>query len=238
MGRKRRRDYFTKDTELAIIEYNETDDPELKAKIFKERIYFSFYKLTENVFNNYRERFPYIEIDHIDELIQEVISLLLEEKIAGFDPDLGFKAFSYFQTIIKRYLIGKNDKEYKIKKKLDYYDENDEYYTESYSIDPHEIKNPNAITLSEFVDIYIEEVYENLEELFPRKSDLKIADAILQLFERRKELDMFKKKALYIYIREMTGVDTIHLTRVIRVLKQLFYSKYNKLLENDMIALN
>ena len=45
MPRKRtKRQYFTEDTELAIIEYLASDDQNLRNKIYNDRIHHSFYK--------------------------------------------------------------------------------------------------------------------------------------------------------------------------------------------------
>ena len=73
------------------------------------------------------------------------------------------------------------------------------------------------------------EIYDN-----SRKKDKQIADAILTVFSTRRDLEIFKKKALYIYIREMTDCKTPHLTRVIKTLKDRFYELYE---ERDGIGL-
>ena len=67
---------------------------------------------------------------------------------------------------------------------------------------------------------------ENIEELFPKEQDQKVADAILTLFKTRHDLEIFRKKALYIYIREMTECETPTLTKVISKLKENFYKTY------------
>ena len=69
-------------------------------------------------------------------------------------------------------------------------------------------------------------MYLVLEELFPKESERRIADAILTIFRTRQDLDIFKKKALYIYIREMTDCETPHLTKVVNKLKEEFYISY------------
>ena len=79
---------------------------------------------------------------------------------------------------------------------------------------------------------------EKLDELFPKESDKQVADAVLTLFKKRYDLEIFKKKALYIYIREMTGTETPYLTKVINVLKDEFYELYNDLYEKGFIDLN
>ena len=80
-------------------------------------------------------------------------------------------------------------------------------------------------------------MYDKLDDLFPKESDKQIADAVLTLFRKRYDLDIFKKKALYIYIREMTGTETPYLTKVINVLKEEFYIIYNDLYEKGFIDL-
>ena len=69
-------------------------------------------------------------------------------------------------------------------------------------------------------------MYEDLDNLFIKNSDKQIADAVLTIFKTRNDIDIFKKKALYIYIREMTDCETPHLTKVISTLKVLFYDKF------------
>ena len=80
-------------------------------------------------------------------------------------------------------------------------------------------------------------MYKKLDELFQKEADIQIADAVLTLFEKRYDLEIFKKKALYIYIREMTGTETPYLTKVINILKEEFYDLYNDYYEKGLIDL-
>ena len=75
-------------------------------------------------------------------------------------------------------------------------------------------------------------------EFFTKDSDIKIADAVLTVFKTRNDLDIFKKKALYIYIREMTDCETPQLTRVITVLKEDFRENYQKLYDQGLLSKN
>jgi len=72
--------------------------------------------------------------------------------------------------------------------------------------------------------------------MFIKQSEKEIADAVLTLFKTRHDLEIFKKKALYIYIREMTDCETPSLTKVISVLKEDFKSKYMVLHEQGLIT--
>jgi hypothetical protein len=76
--------------------------------------------------------------------------------------------------------------------------------------------------------MWIDDVYLKLDEMFTKISDKQIADAVLTIFRTRHDIDIFKKKALYIYIREMTDCETPALTRCINVLKEDFKERYQK----------
>jgi hypothetical protein len=102
--------YFTQDTEDAIILYNNTFDSSIKSRIYSDRIHYAFFKLTENIIHTFK--FYYTEVDNIEDLQHEIITFLLT-KIHLFDPSKGAKAYSYFGTIVKRYLIINNTKNYK-----------------------------------------------------------------------------------------------------------------------------
>ena len=86
------------------------------------------------------------------------------------------------------------------------------------------------------MDKWITETYETLEDIFKKESELHIADAVLTIFRTRNDLEIFKKKALYIYIREITDCDTPSLTRVITKLKLDFQEKYQKLYDEGLIS--
>ena len=72
----------------------------------------------------------------------------------------------------------------------------------------------------------------NLKTLFPKDGDAKIADAILELFRKREVLDIFNKKALYIYIREIIDVKTPKITKIANRLGDIFKEHYLFYIEN------
>ena len=230
MPRKRSKaNYFTAETEDYINKYNESTDIKYRQKVFTEHIYFPFYKLAENIIHTFK--FYYTDVDKIEDLKHEIVSMLFEEKIMKFDKNNGAKAYSYFGTIVKRWLINYNNKNYKKLKKIGSFTEMED---DSYK-DPSKFDNERTITLGQFLDLYVNEMYDRLESIFTKESEMKIADAILTIFSKRKDLDIFKKKALYIYIREMTDCETPHLTKVVNKLKEEFYDLYDKYIEVGLI---
>ena len=223
MARKKSKaNYFTTETEEYIVKYNTSVDKDYRNKIFTEHIYLPFYKLSENIIHTFK--FYYTDVDKIEDLKHELVSVLLEEKIMKFDPTNGAKAYSYFGTIVKRWLINYNNKNYKKLKKIGNFQDIEESYEDNLNMDV-----PSSKTLSKFLDEWVDSMYEQLDELFIKHEDKKIADAVLTIFKKRHDLEIFKKKALYIYIREMTDCDTPKLTKVVTVLKEDFKKKYQKL---------
>jgi len=217
--------YFTQDAEDAIVLYNNTADFEVKSRIYQDRIHYAFFKLTENIIHTFK--FYYTEVDNIEDLQHEVITFLLS-KIHLFNPAKGAKAFSYFGTIAKRYLILSNQKNYKKRIDtigLDAIEEDEEH---SYSIDD----SSHDERLSMFIDIYTEHVTKHIYTLFPKEYDARIADAILELFRKRENLDIFNKKALYIYIREIIDVKTPKITKIANQLYDIFKENYVFYLEH------
>lgn len=217
--RSTKNDYFTQETQDYIVKYNNSEDPKERNEIFRDHIYYAFYKLAEN--RIHAGKYYYTDVDDLEDLKHRIIAVLVEEKIHKYDPSLGFKAFSYFDIIVKRWLISYNDTNYKRLKRVGSFDEMEETYEGTL-----DIESPYGITLKQFVDIWVEEVYLNIEEMFPKTQDRDIADAILMLFKTRYDIDIFKKKALYLYIRDITDCETPSLTKVVKLLKDHFYNLY------------
>ena len=218
--KKTKNQYFTQETEDAIVRYNSSSDPEERSEIYRKGIHYGFFKLTENIIHTFK--FYYTEVDNIEHLQHEVITFLLS-KIHLFDPTRGAKAFSYFGTIAKRYLIIQNTKNYK--KRIDKAPVDELYHNLNYSYDldydPMEKDNDSL-----FMDEYIKYCNTILTDLFPKHKDAQIADAILSIFASRENLDIFNKKALYIYIREMVEAKTPQITKVAIKLGEIYKENY------------
>lgn len=233
MGRKRSenssRNYFTKETEDYIIQYNSESDPEKKSKIFREHLYYPFYKLAENIINTFK--FYHTDTETIEDLKLDVISMVFQDKIGRFDPSRGAKAFSYFGTVIKRWLIAYNKANYKkLKKKVSI----DCCENHIYRCQDQEFGS--TMTVSSFFDYWVNHTYERIDELFPNEEDKAIADAILTVFRTRSDLQIFRKKALYLYVREITGCDTPYLTKVLNQLKDNYYRLFQEFRDRDLIS--
>jgi hypothetical protein len=210
--------YFTKITDLAITAYNGIEDDRVKReKIYRRFIYPAFMKLAENLINKVKP--TYIDSSFVD--LQTDLVTYLTERLNKFKPDSG-KAYSYYTRTSFNYLIAENQKAYaKLKAdtmELDI-DEQRNIITEIHNDEMRE-------TLKYFMDAYIEYCYDNLNYIFSNGTDIHVADSILHIFETRENIEDFNKKALYIFIRERTGLETNNITRVIKTLKQIYTDKF------------
>jgi len=234
--RKRRpksKNYFTKDTENAIVRYNNEPDSEIRSKIYRDEIHYAFFKLTENIIHTFK--FYYTEVDQIEHLQHEVITFLLS-KIHLFNPENGAKAYSYFGTITKNWLIVYNTKNYN--KRVQTAPVDELYKDDNYSYNIGEEKEKDR--LSNFIDSYIKYVEDRFDIFFPKGNDAQVADAILELFRKRENIEIFNKKALYIYIREIMAthgleVKTPKITKIANRLYDLFKENYIFYLETGYI---
>lgn len=216
--------YFTEDTQKAILEYRLETDMAKRNKIFNDKIYYAFYKLAENIIHTFK--FYYTEVDDIDQLKHEVITFLLE-KLHLYDDNKG-KAYSYFGTIAKRYLIVYNNNNYKKLKGKAAVEEVDEDKTITNNLI---LNQEDGLEKGSFIGLYINYIDQNLLDIFPKEQEAKVGDAILELFKRRENIDIFNKKMLFIYIKEITDAPTPTITKVIKVLKVIYKERLNKYLE-------
>jgi hypothetical protein len=287
------KNYFTQETEDAIVAYNLSENFDEKSRIYDNKIHYAFFKLTQNIIHTFK--FYYTEVENIEDLQHEVIIFLLskihlfhhsrsiqdrlnkiivkefkeeytlnfidytndsptvtQSQIDQFISTLNVsekcmdklkkltppKAYSYFGTITKRWLILHNDNNYKKRVKSVPVSTIEEDNGHSYVIEENnspsdKLSHNDKISL--FTDLYIEHCTNNIYTLFPKEIDAKIADAILELFRKRDNLEIFNKKALYIYVREMIDAKTPKITKIADRLYAIFKNSYIFYLENGYI---
>ena len=212
--KKKSKVYFGKDVQDAIIRYNLSDDFEIKNKIYELEIHKAFDKLSENIINTFK--FMYFDVPFKD-VKAEVVAFMVMN-MHKYDHTKGSKAFSYFSVVAKNYLILHNNNNYK---KLKTHDDLDSANVKESLY--HKSDNGHMEDLIKEVIRYFE---HNIHSLFKKRKDIEIAFAIIELLNKRDDIENFNKKSLYILIREMADVDTTHITKVMNV----FRTHYKKIL--------
>jgi hypothetical protein len=219
MARKRsgNKFYFTEETEQAIIEFNTCNDDIRRIRVYNEHIRLAFEKLVESIYHTFK--FYYIDMP-VEDIKNEAIALL-NEKIHRFTKSHG-KAYSYFTRITINHFIAKNKDAYA---KLKQY-EQPEAIDENRSVISEVMYSDYQESLKDFTDQFVQYYDSNLNKIFSNKKDIVVADSVIELFRIRENIEIFNKKALYILIRERTGLETQNITKVINVIKKDFLSKF------------
>lgn len=203
--------YFTQDTEDSVELYNKTECQQERERIFETKIKYPFEKLVENIFNTFK--FSYFETGPLD-VQKETVSHLVAN-MHKYEKAKG-RAFAYFSIVAKHYLIFLNNSNYKrFNQSVEIGEEREDHSVQLQSED----KYYQQAEISEFMKLMIDYWETNVGKIFSKQRDLNIANAVIELFRNSDRIDAFNKKALYLYIREISNCKTQQITKVINKMK-------------------
>lgn len=219
--------YFTADTQAAIVEWQDSSDGNIKQKLYRARILPAFDKLVENLI--FIHNFMSLH-DSYEDLKSDCVTFLYEQ-LPKFDQTKGTKAFSYYNIIAKHYLIIKTKQRLtKIRRNV--------------SLDDHDaLGDAERQTLEEFCTVpspdeqmivlenkaAINNLLEEIRTRFGGDLEVKVIDCIQFIFNNAQQLPFLNKRAVFLYIREMTGATPKQLTTVMSNIKK----EYRKLRGTD-----
>lgn len=198
--RAKGRMYFTKVHEEAIVAFAKSSDLEEREKLYRELIGPAFNEMVEKIVFTYK----FNNLPNIDVLKQEC-KVDLTTILGKFDPDKGSKAFSYFSVITKNWFIHKTKKTAKQKEREVYYEDivkEDDFVTLSEENPYHEDREYREFWIS-----FMSEM-DKWNSVALKENEKKVLQAIKILFENVEDIPIFNKKAVYLYLREITGLNT------------------------------
>ncbi len=216
--------YFDKFTEEAIIEFQKETDVEKRKKIFVDRIAPAFRKLIENIIHVYK----FLNLGNIEERKNDCLSFLFEN-ISKWDKDKGSLAFSYFNVITKNWFV-QRVKGVKKKNKTDVHFDRDLLYSleknsEEVQVPPHE----ELLLSLEYMGLLKNEITSWRKKLYKKQEKL-VLEAVIHLLENPDRISIYNKKAVYLYIREITGLNTKQIVTNLSKLRKrydLFKKRYD-----------
>jgi hypothetical protein len=159
----------------------------------------------------------------------------LMTKIDKFKPAKEKKAYSYFGTICKNYLMGQIIKDQKdINRKISYEDissnlENNSDF--SYSIDK-EVFDTEILIKNFLVEIDVFLKQENLSE-----NEIKLGQALYDLFENYDSIfigtdnNKFNKNIILLSLREMTNLNTKEIRSSMKKYKSMYFNLVQKMIK-------
>ena len=231
-GRKRTSNlYFGPEQEEAVVKFLTSESYSERNKIYNEFLRYPINKMVESIIRRYklyRKEYDYEDV-HADTLS------FLVTKMHNFKPDKNKKAYSYFGTICKHYLLGqliKDDK--KMKSDLSYEDVYKTVETmddQIYSIDDHKMQ------LDDFIKEISASIKGELQHTKVSETELKVGEALIKILDSWETIleqvgsgNKYNKNLILSYIREMTDLTT----KDIRVGMRRFKKMYG-LIKNDKI---
>jgi DNA-directed RNA polymerase specialized sigma subunit len=201
MKKKRKNNYFTIVHQDAIIAYCRTEDRDVKEQLYRQYIGPAFNELVDKIVFTYK----FNNLPNVDDLKDEC-KIWLTTILDKYDPTKNSKAFSYFSVITKNWFIHKVKKNAKKLKR--------EVYLEEVVTN----QNMNELIVHneylgkrekyEFFAHLGEEVKKWETNVKVKENEKKVLQAIEILFDTSTDIEIFNKKAIYLYIREITGLNT------------------------------
>jgi hypothetical protein len=218
--------YFGEDQEKAVVKYLESADEDERNKIFNEFLREPLVIMVESIIRRYK---LYRKDMEFEEIHTDTMSFLIT-KINKFDHTKNTKAYSYFGTICKNYLMGAIQKDTKEQNRQVSYDDISSDIEDrkdlSYVIDEHIIDYQSVIIkLTISLENFIEK--ENLTE-----NEQKLGYALLEIFSNFDKIfqvgdgNKFNKNLILLSLREMTSLST----KEIRVSLKRFKKMYDGIL--------
>jgi len=192
--------YFTKIHEEAVVKYASTDDLKIRTDLYIELIEPAFSELVDKIIYTYK----FTTLPNID-VLKDECKIWLTTILDKYDPNKGSKAFSYFSVITKNWFIHKVKKNsQKTRREINYDDITKDLEQEHLSArNPYESRREEA----EFWKYLWKEIETwEAEDLKPNEE--KVLFAVRVLLEKSNEIEIFNKKAVYLYLRELTGLNT------------------------------
>ena len=227
--RRRKRtknEYFTKVHEKAIIEYCASDCYKERSKLYEGTIQPAFSEMVDKIIFTYKFNI----LPNIDSL-REDCKIWLTTILNKYDPNKGSKAFSYFSVVTKNWFIHKvktNSK--KIKREVSFED-----LVENGGSDILGTTDPSESYVSQRGEMeFWNCLLENLEKWdidSLKKNEKAVLDAVRILLHNIEDIEIFNKKAVYLYLRELTGLNTKQVVNNLNKLREkyrTFKTKWDK----------
>ena len=231
-GRKvSKENYFDVEEEMAVRMYLTATTFNEKNEIYNQYLRGPLDKMISSIIRRYK---LYRKDMDFKEIHTDTHSFLMT-KIDKFKPSKEKKAYSYFGTICKNYLMGQIIKDQKdMNRKVSYEDISSilknrpdmVYYLEYEIVDAQDI-------ISEFLG----ELRSVIDSGDLNDNERKLGLALQDLFENYKEIflgnenNKFNKNVILLSLREMTNLSTKEIRSAIKKYKKLYYVVLNGLLE-------
>ena len=208
--------YFTSDHEDAIVKYARTNCKKERTELYIEFIRPAFNEMVDKIVFTYK----FTNLPNIDSLREEC-KIWLMTILDKYDPNKGSAAFSYFSVITKNWFIHKVKRQQKRNKREIDLGNISKRYEEEY-LSTNESYVTQRVEEEFWKSFYTELKSWDISQM--KENDTKVYKAIIILFESKEDIDIFNKKAIYLYLREITGMNTKQIVNSLKKFRKRYYS--------------
>ncbi|NCA14395.1 MAG: hypothetical protein EBS89_09720 [Proteobacteria bacterium] len=212
--------YFSIVTHDAILDYQKCDDHQERARLYQEVILPSFDKLVENlIFMN-----GFVNVTgSYTELKNDCITFLFET-IHKFDASRGSKAFSYFNVVAKNWLMIKSKQRSKNLKRMVSLDDTASLTVEDVAaIEANNTMQAQVESLkSDMQEYEIVALLNDLKDEVQNENERACMDAIFYLFDQREEIELLNKRAVFVYMRDMSSLSPKQLSAAMSAIRRRY----------------
>ena len=192
--------YFTQVHEDAIVKYASTTDYELRSKLYEEYIQPAFEQMVDKIIYTYR----FTTLPNIDYLRSDC-KVWLTTILNKYDPNKGSKAFSYFSVVTKNWFIHKIKRTKKrLRTEVFMEDVLNELDEDLVSDEPTYYEKRSEIEFWRSLNTEI----DTWDSFMIKENEKKVLMAVRILLDSAEQIEIFNKKAIYLYLRELTGLNT------------------------------
>ena len=213
---RKKNHYFTQDHEDAIVRYSATNCIRERTELYKNWIQPAFDEMVDKIVFTYK----FTDLPNITQLRDEC-KIWLMTILDKYDQSKGSKAFSYFSVITKNWFIHKVKKQQKrCVREVDYDNIAKRYEEEYLSTDDSYLKEREEVEF--WHSFYAELTSWDISQM--KENDLRVYKAIVILFESKEDIEIFNKKAIYLYLREITGLNTKQIVNSLKKFRKKYYN--------------
>jgi len=212
--------YFTQNTQDSIQFFQNVEQGRARDEAFEKEILPAFKKMAEYWVYSYGIESP---VQTKEELIQGCVGFL-HDSIHKWDPERATKAFSYFNVVARNWLINavNNHK----KKGIRDLSIND---ADLQAVIKEKDVNENLVTQSAESEMlhaeYLRLIHARVKKIrmgLDDEKDLIVIESIEKIFESAENLDFMNRSALFVYIREISGLDKRTISRSMSRIRRVY----------------
>ena len=232
-GRKAvKENYFDVREEEAVRKFLIAESSYEKNKIYNQFLRLPLDKMISSIIRRYK---LYRKDMDFEEIHTDTHSFLMT-KVDKFKPDKNKKAYSYFGTICKNYLMGQILKDQKeMNRKISYEDISSDVHNMPdmvYYIDNEEVSS------EEIIRKFLKELKDNMEEPNISEQEIKLGQALSDIFtnygsifQETSNNNKFNKNIILFELREMTNLSTKEIRNSLKRYKKIYFHIVNELLK-------